>query len=410
MENSNNTTNTATNSDLKMSVLLVDDDKGILFTLQKLVEKNFPNLLIYTAENGRQGLEKIIANHPAIVISDFSMPIMNGMEFLKSLRANNEFDDVFFIMLTANSDSENRRIAINLGADEFISKPIITEAFEARLKSAIRIINMQFQMKQENHKLLNLTNELEETIQDMAKLSVKFMHARIPTSYQTLQRVAKASLWIARQLNKFSKSEIRDIGIASFLSQTGRITLPDNMITLPILRDGNPTNELMKTIPATSRDIVSTIKRFDNIANILFCIYENIDGSGFPNHLKSWQIPFASRIIRVCLDFEEILHDKQCTTEQAYDVIVGQSQKVYDHRVVILFGNYLKTNDKDFISNYLPVKLSDLKPGMILGREIITDNGVKLINAGMVLDQNIIDKVITRAASDPIVGNIYVKK
>jgi DNA-binding response OmpR family regulator len=97
-------------------------------------------------------------------------------------------------MLTANSDSENRRTAINIGADEFISKPILTEAFEARLRSAIRIISMQYQVKSENQKLIKLTNDLEETIQDMAKLSVKFMHARIPTSYATLQRVAQSSL------------------------------------------------------------------------------------------------------------------------------------------------------------------------------------------------------------------------
>jgi len=402
MENNNNTQ--------KMSVLLVDDDKGILFTLQKLVEKNFPNLQIYTAGNGQQGLEMAIANHPAIIISDFSMPIMNGMEFLKYLRDNPDFDDIFFIMLTANSDSENRRTAINLGADEFISKPILTEAFEARLKSAIRIINMQFQLKGENQKLLQLTNELEETIQDMAKLSVKFMHARIPTSYQTLQRVAKASLWIAKQLNKFSKHELKDIGIASFLSQTGRITLPDNMITLPVLRDGKPTNELMKTIPAASRDIVSTIKRFDEIAKILFCIYENIDGSGFPNRLRTWQIPFASRIIRVCLDYEEIMQDTQYSSDQVYEIILAQSQKVYDHRAVVLLGNYIKISDKSFAANYIPVRLSDLKSGMVLGREIITDKGLKLINAGIILNQGIIDKIISHSASDPIVGNIYVKK
>ena len=85
-----------TTAEQKMSVLLVDDDKGILFTLQKLVEKNFPNLNIYTANSGQQGLEMTIAKHPAIIISDFSMPIMNGMEFLKRLRSNKEFDDIFF--------------------------------------------------------------------------------------------------------------------------------------------------------------------------------------------------------------------------------------------------------------------------------------------------------------------------
>ena len=394
----------------KMIVLLVDDDRGILFTLQKLVEKNFPNISVITAGDGQAGLNLVTEKHPSIIISDYSMPIMNGMDFLKQVRGNTEFDDIFFIMLTANSDNENRRMAINLGADEFISKPIVTESFEARLKSAIRIINMQFQMKQENMKLQQLTSELEDTIQDMAKLSVKFMHARIPTSYQVIQRVAKASLWIAKQFNKFSKKEIRDLGIAAFLSQTGKITLPDEMIKLPVLSDGKPTNELMGTIPAASRDIVSTIKRFEDIAKILFCIYENIDGSGFPNHLRSWQIPLESRIIRVCLDFEELCSDDKYDQQRAFELISLQSQKVYDNRVVVLFGNYLQSNNKEFTSVYMPIKLADLKPGMVLGQEVITDKGLKLLGAGVVLNESVIAKIITHSSSDPIVGNIYVKK
>ena len=82
---------------------------------------------------------------------------------------------------------------------------------------------------------------------------------------------------------------------------------------------------------------------------------------------------------------------------------------MYDHRVVVLFGNYLKINDKTFISQFIPIKISDLRPDMILGREVITDSGRKLLNSGVVLTQSIIDKIISHSAADPIVGSIYVK-
>jgi response regulator RpfG family c-di-GMP phosphodiesterase len=403
------TENKAANN-FKITILLVDDDKGILFTLQKLVEKNFPNLQVITAGNGQIALEILANEHPAIIISDYSMPIMNGMELLKSVRGNKENDDIFFIMLTANSDGENRRKAIDFGADEFISKPILTEAFETRLKSAIRIINMRFEMKEENLKLQKVASELEETIQDMAKLSVKFMQARIPTSFQVLQRIAKTSIWIAKQLNQFTKSELRDIEIAAYLSQAGRMILPDNMISLPILRDGIPTNDLMYTIPSATRDIVLTVKRFENIGKILFCLYENIDGSGFPSHLRSWQIPLASRIIRACIDLEELCIFGKHSPAEAFEIISAQTQRFYDNRVVILLGNFLKVHDMSFVTNYYPAKLSDLKPNMIIGRDIITDKGFKLLNAGVVLTQSIIDKIIAHSSFDSIVGNIYIKK
>jgi len=83
---------------------------------------------------------------------------------------------------------------------------------------------------------------------------------------------------------------------------------------------------------------------------------------------------------------------------------------MYDHRVVVLFGNYLKMSDKEFASQFLPVKLSDLKEGMVLGNEVITDKGLKLLNQGVVLTQSIITKIITHSAADPIVGFIYVNK
>jgi len=394
----------------KMSILLVDDDKGILFTLQKLVAKIFPELEILTAANGQSAYVLTANNHPSIIVSDYSMPIMNGMEFLEKVRENKDFNDIFFIMLTANNEVENRRNAINKGADEFISKPIITESFETRLRSALRIISMQYQMKQENIKLKNLASDLRDTIQDMAKLSVKFMHARMPASFQVLQRVAKAATWIAKEFKEFSNEEIFDISIAAYLSQTGRMTLPDNMIDLPVLRDGNPTNDLMCTLPAATRDILQTVKRFENIGHILFCMYENPDGTGFPNHLRSWEIPVASRIIRVCLDFEELILYGNHSPEDALKIINLKAQQHYDMRACILLDSYLKTNNVNFAKNFHPIKLGELKPNMILGKEIITDKGLKLVNAGVVLSQSMIDKIIAHTASDPIVGSIYIKK
>ncbi len=405
MQMDNITTNTAKT----MTILLVDDDRGILFTLQKLIEKIFPDLEIIKATDGKMGLEMMEKHQPSIILSDYNMPIMNGIQFLTRVRADKSNDNIYFIMITANTETENRRNAMQIGADEFLSKPIITEVLEARLRSAFRIISMQKQLKDENTQLHNLTQELEDTIQDMAKLSVKFMHARIPTSYQTLQRVANASTWIAEQF-QFSKNEIRDIELAAYLSQAGRFSLPDSLINKPVLVDGNPSSELMYSLPAATRDIVATIRTFDNIGNILFSLYENIDGSGFPSHLRAWQIPFASRIIRVCLDYEELCLYQKHTPFEALEVVKKQSQKAYDHRVVVLFENYLKSHNKNFITNDYPVRLADLKSGMILSRDIITDKGHKLLSAGALLNSSIIQKIIAHASSDPILGNIYIKK
>jgi len=102
--------------------------------------------------------------------------------------------------------------------------------------------------------------------------------------------------------------------------------------------------------------------------------------------------------------------DRQADSDTAYNYLASQSQQMYDHRVIILLGNYLKTSDKNFSSQYVPVKLSDLHDGMILGKEIITDRGLKLLGAGVTLSRGTIEKIIAHSAADPIIGSIFVEK
>ena len=405
-ENKNNEINEA-----EINILLVDDDKGILFTLRKLIEKLFPKLKIFTAYDGKAALSVIEQENISIIVSDLNMPIVTGMDLLRYIRSNKDYDSLYFIMVTANNDAENRRIALNLGADEFLSKPILTEALETRLKSAVRIVKMQMQLRSENIYLQASADDLEEMVQGMIKLSLKFLHARIPDASQFSSKVAESAIWVAEKINRFSRKEIRELELAAYFSQCGRFSLPDTLIKLPVLnKNGDPSSPIMLTLPAASREIVGNIPRFENIGNIVFSIYENLDGSGFPSHLRAWQIPLASRIIRVCLDYEELRFYGKYSQEEALNIMRRTSMQNYDNRVFVLFENYLKDNNEQTMSQEKMVTLSELLPNMIISRDIITYNGNKLISTGVKLTQSIIDKIIAISSADPILGGIYVKK
>lgn len=395
----------------QISILVVDDEKAVVLTFEKLLSKTFPDIKVYTAENGKEAWDIITVHHPNIVISDINMPVMDGFQLLIKVRSNPDYNDIVFILLTGNTEVSERIKALDKGADEFITKPVVSVALEARIRSALRIVRLQQQMKEENQLLIELAEELEKDIHDMALLAVKFMQARIPTSQEMLSRVAEASVWIARQLGKFSDEEIRDIEIAALLSQAGRMSLPDHLLRQPIMIDGNPTDPIMMQVPNAAREIVSGVRRFADIGKILYSLYENFDGSGFPQRLQSWQIPFASRIIRAALDYEE---NKARTGKKDSDIInimKNQANRLYDPRVVILLEQYIYTYEKELQNpNEVPVLLSDLKEGMILAREIVTEKGLKLLPAGAVLKKPIIDRIIAHNTTDPILGNIYVKK
>lgn len=394
-----------------ISILIADDEKAIVITLEKLIQKTFPDIKTYTASDGKEAWDIINAYHPAIVLSDIGMPYMDGIQLLIKVRANPDYNDMIFILLTGNTDAAERIKALDRGADEFITKPVVSVALEARLRSAMRIVLMQQKMKEENQLLVDLADELEKDIQDMARLAVKFMQARIPTSQEMLSRISSASVWIANQLGKFTKEEIRDIEIAAFLCQAGRMTLPDHLLKEPVMIDGKPTDHLMMQVSGAAREIVSGVRRFTEVGKILYCLYENFDGSGFPSRLQSWQIPFPARIIRVALDYEEIKHRTGKKATEVIAMMHNFANRLYDSRVVVLMEHYVRSNDKEEkISNETALLLSDIKDGMILSRDIITEKNMKLLPAGAVLKENIIAKIIAHNASDPILGNVYVKK
>lgn len=397
------------NNNIKL--LIADDDVSILTTLKKLIENSFSEIEILTAENGNDALSIINDKEPIIVLCDIFMPGPDGFKILEYVRTKTEMNDLYFIMLTAHSDSNQVKKALSMGADDFINKPLVFDIFLARLKSALRIIKLQLKLKEENTLLLDLAEELEQDIQDMTMLALKFMQARIPNSFDTQKRVAEASIWIAKQYGGFKKEELRHLEIAAFLSQAGRIFLPDSLLQKPVMVNGRPTDKLMYQVPISGKDIVASVTRFKDIGKIIYHIYENLDGSGIPEHLKSWQIPFASRIIRVALDYEEEKNLYNNSPEEIIDKMMSVSKRIYDHRVVVLLDHFIKTENRELYNpGEMPVKFTDLKPGMIIARDIFTDKGLKIVPEGFILKDNTINFIISHNANDPILGNIYVKK
>src|SRR6185295_2798392 len=129
---------------------------------------------------------------------------------------------------------------------------------------------------------------------NLIKLSLKFLQKSIPSSYELLHRVASSSQWILNQFPDILESQIREIKIAAYFAQAGRMFLPDNMLNEPVMVDGKPSHNLMYQVPIQSKEIVAEIKGLENVGVILFHIYENMDGSGIPDRISAWQIPIES--------------------------------------------------------------------------------------------------------------------
>lgn len=116
-----------------MKVLLVDDSKVI-----RRMQENQLNELgvsdIIHADDGKQALEVLVANMPVdIVLLDWNMPVMDGYECLKTIRANDEYKGVKVIMCTSESEQSSVLEAIKAGANNYIVKPFTVEILKNKL-------------------------------------------------------------------------------------------------------------------------------------------------------------------------------------------------------------------------------------------------------------------------------------
>jgi CheY-like chemotaxis protein len=105
-------------------ILLVDDNKDTLDAIRLFLEFRMAKVL--SAADGQRGLDLVARHHPKVIISDLSMPQMDGYELLELVRelAPEEGGDAPMIALTARSDSEERQKALEAGFARFLTKPV----------------------------------------------------------------------------------------------------------------------------------------------------------------------------------------------------------------------------------------------------------------------------------------------
>ena len=126
-------------------VLVVDDVEANVKLLEaKLSSEYFDVLLAY---NGRTALEIANAELPDVILLDVMMPRMDGFEVCQHLRANPRTADVPVVMVTALSDVANRLRGLEVGADDFLTKPVNDIALFARVRSLVRLKRMMEELR-----------------------------------------------------------------------------------------------------------------------------------------------------------------------------------------------------------------------------------------------------------------------
>lgn len=122
----------------KEKILIVEDEKDIVKMLEYNLKKE--GFRVITAYDGEDAIDLATREHPDIVLLDLMLPGMDGLEVCKSLKAQNKSKDIPIIMLTAKSQEADKVLGLELGADDYVTKPFSPRELLARIKAVLRRI------------------------------------------------------------------------------------------------------------------------------------------------------------------------------------------------------------------------------------------------------------------------------
>jgi DNA-binding response OmpR family regulator len=139
-----------------IKILIVDDDASTRKNLKEIL--SLEGYMVYTAENGKEALEKLSHLNPDIMVVDLFMPELDGITLCKIVKNNTETVDIGIILITAANDVDSRIKGLASGADDFLNKPFLIPELKARIVSLSKI-------KKYRDFLKNYQNLLEKEIE-----------------------------------------------------------------------------------------------------------------------------------------------------------------------------------------------------------------------------------------------------
>jgi diguanylate cyclase (GGDEF)-like protein len=146
------------NQDYKMRVLVVEDDRSMRALLEKMLLAAGHHVSV--ASNGVEALGMVEKERPQLIVTDWLMPKMDGIELCRELRRNRENRGIYLIIVTMQESADKLVEAFDAGADDYLNKPITPKIFFARLRAAQRVVQLQEELAFDREQLVRFSAEL----------------------------------------------------------------------------------------------------------------------------------------------------------------------------------------------------------------------------------------------------------
>jgi putative two-component system response regulator len=264
----------------KQLILVVDDKLMNTELLKELLGSR--GYRTVAAQNAAAAEAEIQREAPDLILLDVVMPGKSGYDLCRELKEDSKTRLIPIVMITGLTDREDRLKGIEVGADDFLTKPISSEELFARVSSLL--------------KLKEFTDELETVDSVLCTLGLS-VEARDPYTEGHCERLAQNAGDLGRYLGVEGECVVA-LQRGGYLHDLGKIAVPDE-----ILKKGSDLTPaewvIMKQHPVTGETICRPLKSLRLVLPIIRHHHEHSDGSGYPDGLRAHEIPLLPRILQV---------------------------------------------------------------------------------------------------------------
>ena len=342
----------------EVKILVVDDVEVNVIILEEIIQNMGYEAL--SATSVKQALE-LMQNEmtlPQVILTDISMPDIDGYEFCTILKKDPYTRDIPVIFISAMDSSADLSKGFELGAVDYIAKPFERVEVEMRINTHLKLYTLQRDLEENNKRLsLVVTKQMEKLRIEQKNIMLalaRLVENKECASGNHHSNIAYNSRLLAQAMqmspvfeHMMTETFIDTIESSAGLHDIGKIMIPDSII----LKKGSLTDEEYKIMMTHSElgaqtlmDIYEGMERneFINMAiEIAYYHHENWDGTGYPKKLEGIDIPLAARIVRVVDVFDSMLGErayrKSIPLEEVLKFIENGAGTYFDPEIVKIF-------------------------------------------------------------------------
>jgi putative two-component system response regulator len=289
-----------------VTILIAEDDILTRELFAEILEEKGYEVVL--ARDGAEAVDVFASRQFDLVLLDVKMPHRNGFEVCRIIKGNPDTRLIPVVLISGLINANDRIVALECGADDYLNKPVRKDEFVARIRSLLR-------MKQ-------FTDDLETAEGVLFSLALS-IEAKDPYTEGHCARLSKYSVDLATALG-LPEEERSALRKAAVVHDIGKVAVPE----LILLKPGGLTDEELRVMaqhPIVGERICRPLRSFSSVLPIIRHHHEKMDGSGYPDGLKGEAIPITARIMATVDIYDALTTDRPFRSamppEKAFEIM-----------------------------------------------------------------------------------------